>query len=589
MQRYGMALVPIFAFAAVHMALADSACVPTADGTCTADEADTAALLAHRVQPHAAERSRRKGCPGDDVKCPGSNVHCCGNQCCPGFKGSMNKSFPCPTANRKWNKCEGTLTPPTPMPTPTTAPHVRCPGTRTMCSGNQCCPGFTGTANKTFPCPSADDGWNHCETEYFPNDQCKSAWETPIECLKKELYSNGVLVHGMGQGEVIVEAYNNAGALDWNSLEDGKKWVMDCAQGNSLAETKNYGITYCSAWSFLQNGAVPMVYNYPAPGDGAQQHVVGLAIQSGQQFAQGLVRRMFVVDGYTLGRGGNQGQGGVSASDVDAWKAACPGWPNDPIDTPLYCVFRSADGDWNSCNYNTNPPQFEIPVGENGESWADIFMYKDGTPLMSAAHTNERQCQFKPEDFDKWRSSLESMYDKMKYQMIDAPEPAGPTYPQDWAWPLPNNPSHPDDQLYLETELVMETEGNTLMDQFKSDQSLLAVFVATNPLCTTAMAWNSDKNQYNSKIKTTEEVCNDAYAGEDDCGGGDIEQCQIQKSIDAACRIADQLTQEGFLGGNKVPVVKAAFPTNSVPDAEQWERQRADEYGQSTFFEVINC
>merc|ERR1712129_689289 len=32
--------------------------------------------------------------------------------------------------------------------------HVKCPGSSTTCSGNQCCP--RSTYGQTFPCPSAD-------------------------------------------------------------------------------------------------------------------------------------------------------------------------------------------------------------------------------------------------------------------------------------------------------------------------------------------------------------------------------------------------------------------------------------------------
>jgi len=42
---------------------------------------------------------------------------------------------------------------------------VPCPGTGVMCAGNQCCPGFEDSGNLTFPCPSAEPGWNHtCQT-----------------------------------------------------------------------------------------------------------------------------------------------------------------------------------------------------------------------------------------------------------------------------------------------------------------------------------------------------------------------------------------------------------------------------------------
>lgn len=41
--------------------------------------------------------------------------------------------------------------------------HVPCPGSGTMCAGDQCCP--RGADGKTFPCPSATPGWSKCEKD----------------------------------------------------------------------------------------------------------------------------------------------------------------------------------------------------------------------------------------------------------------------------------------------------------------------------------------------------------------------------------------------------------------------------------------
>lgn len=41
--------------------------------------------------------------------------------------------------------------------------HVQCPGSKTMCSGDQCCPKTEQTGNKTFPCPSAPAEFTNCE------------------------------------------------------------------------------------------------------------------------------------------------------------------------------------------------------------------------------------------------------------------------------------------------------------------------------------------------------------------------------------------------------------------------------------------
>jgi len=41
----------------------------------------------------------------------------------------------------------------------------QCPGSgpETMCAGDQCCPGTAASGGKTFPCPTASDGWNECQ------------------------------------------------------------------------------------------------------------------------------------------------------------------------------------------------------------------------------------------------------------------------------------------------------------------------------------------------------------------------------------------------------------------------------------------
>uniref|UniRef100_A0A7S2PMS4 Cellulase n=1 Tax=Zooxanthella nutricula TaxID=1333877 RepID=A0A7S2PMS4_9DINO len=45
---------------------------------------------------------------------------------------------------------------------------VPCPGTGVMCAGNQCCPGFEGSGNLTFPCPSVELGQKHTCQTMFP-------------------------------------------------------------------------------------------------------------------------------------------------------------------------------------------------------------------------------------------------------------------------------------------------------------------------------------------------------------------------------------------------------------------------------------
>ena len=42
------------------------------------------------------------------------------------------------------------------------------------CGGNQCCPGFEGSLNKPFSCPNADDNFDRCETDF--KDDHRSAF-----------------------------------------------------------------------------------------------------------------------------------------------------------------------------------------------------------------------------------------------------------------------------------------------------------------------------------------------------------------------------------------------------------------------------
>ena len=41
-----------------------------------------------------------------------------------------------------------------------------CAGSNDQCHGNQCCPGFDGSLHRTFPCPNADDNFDGCETNF---------------------------------------------------------------------------------------------------------------------------------------------------------------------------------------------------------------------------------------------------------------------------------------------------------------------------------------------------------------------------------------------------------------------------------------
>ncbi|CAK0888436.1 unnamed protein product [Prorocentrum cordatum] len=180
MARFTLAILLLSA-----RALADAGCV--ADGTCPTYEADTSALLQSRASRFGATLAR--------TTCPGSNTSCAGNQCCPRTPGQHggDKTFPCPSADAGWDGCGAiphvpatSAAPARPGSTGGTSPSaddgwdgcetgvaalvqadtVTCPGSNTSCAGNQCCPRTPGQhgGDKIFPCPSADDGWDGCET-----------------------------------------------------------------------------------------------------------------------------------------------------------------------------------------------------------------------------------------------------------------------------------------------------------------------------------------------------------------------------------------------------------------------------------------
>jgi hypothetical protein len=48
---------------------------------------------------------------------------------------------------------------------PVPSPAI-CVGSNDACDGNQCCPGFEGSLHKTFPCPNADDNFDGCESGF---------------------------------------------------------------------------------------------------------------------------------------------------------------------------------------------------------------------------------------------------------------------------------------------------------------------------------------------------------------------------------------------------------------------------------------
>merc|ERR1719293_639713 len=102
---------------------------------------------------------------------------CSGDQCCPGFAGSGGGTFPCPSASSGFSGCanntkvtncvssslRGSLAEKVELQdTCAVGADVQCPGSGSMCAGDQCCPGFAGSGGGTFPCPSASSGFSGC-------------------------------------------------------------------------------------------------------------------------------------------------------------------------------------------------------------------------------------------------------------------------------------------------------------------------------------------------------------------------------------------------------------------------------------------
>jgi len=103
--------------------------------------------------------------PGASVDCTyDSNTKCAGNQCCPRSTNTSDKTYPCPSADAGWDGCETGIAALLQEAHPHGGgAHVKCPYSGAGCAGNQCCPGAAQTGGKTFPCPSADPNWNHCQ------------------------------------------------------------------------------------------------------------------------------------------------------------------------------------------------------------------------------------------------------------------------------------------------------------------------------------------------------------------------------------------------------------------------------------------
>jgi len=100
----------------------------------------------------------------EPVLCAGSGNPCDGNQCCAGYPFSNSLTFPCPNADEGFAGCQTTERYTYQEETVVQSEPVKCPGSCDWCSGEQCCPGFAGSGNLTFPCPTASASYNMCQT-----------------------------------------------------------------------------------------------------------------------------------------------------------------------------------------------------------------------------------------------------------------------------------------------------------------------------------------------------------------------------------------------------------------------------------------
>mmetsp|Transcript_19049 Transcript_19049/g.50120 ORF Transcript_19049/g.50120 Transcript_19049/m.50120 type:complete len:113 (-) Transcript_19049:144-482(-) len=92
---------------------------------------------------------------------------CAGDQCCPPALGSGG-TFPCPSASPSFSGCVNNTKVDdclaaslVELSTCALGANVQCPGSSSMCAGDQCCPPALGSGG-TFPCPSASPSFSGC-------------------------------------------------------------------------------------------------------------------------------------------------------------------------------------------------------------------------------------------------------------------------------------------------------------------------------------------------------------------------------------------------------------------------------------------
>lgn len=385
-----------------------------------------------------------------------------------------------------------------------------------------------------------------------------------LVCCAMEAYrGDGVLVKMLGRGSDVEAAMDgNGGTLDWNAAVDGYGVINDCTAD----------IADCSAWNLLQQGLVPMAYNYPDIKDpdtqqavAPKQHMVGLMVAKSAMLSQ-LITRGHVVDGDTWSRY----HGGLHPFSDWAQNLGtyCPGWEGSDLKDLRYVCVPVADDGQSWCNADTG--RIEVPIGAGGSFWSDIFLYSDyptdQSPDLSKSNTMIGQCEFQQGDdgeldWEAFVGGLKSFYAKAVYQQQNG-----------------QVPELPDGSLYLENEVNMETAVDDLMPMLRDD--MLAVVVQTNPCTEQLVSLGEDKAR---------DLCYDYYHRIQLPTNDDFpepEDYMVDESKRTACRLAQQLTSES---GKEVPVLEAKFSSGAVVDIENWQWYTGDQGAPENFLTQLDC
>lgn len=293
--------------------------------------------------------------------------------------------------------------------------------------------------------------------------------------------------------------------------------MNDCRSRSMDSFDDDLGIPSCSAWAYMKQGLVPMVYNYPP-----SFHGVGIIVAKTDAVTEN-VKRMHVIDGITIGRYAN----GVDREDTDtqcgdgtvSYRCAAEDF------APRHC----GDGD------NT----LWAPIGNDGSYWPDQFLFDGDQPAFNREHSNRQQCEFGNTDWDTFWNALQSFYAKVGYLSEEGM--------------LPSFDIDVDNGLFLENEVNMEIGAEDLKSLLTSEDTPLAVFVQTNP-CSDQMP------------PSHRDSCPDWTHGDEDTNLLDAKR--------TACLLQDQINTNY---GKWVKVLDAnGVLTNSAPDVDRWSYYQHD-------------